>query len=167
MSTRDTMLEIARKAILQRAELDGYSAEEYDPAEDAEGYVISLLTGLRHWCDAHRIDWEDELARAQGLFEEDMREESNDLSEEADPANPAAPAGEPASALRKRRTFRIGVREVHVRFYSVAAEDEEQAKDFVHERGPSVVDEEYSEYSHELDRDTWSVEENPDHNQRS
>ena len=51
MSTRDTMLEIARKAILHRASLDGYAPDEYDPAEDDEGYVISLLIALRHWCD--------------------------------------------------------------------------------------------------------------------
>jgi len=51
MSTRDTMLEIARKAILHRASLDGYAPDEYDPAEDDEGYVISLLIALRHWSD--------------------------------------------------------------------------------------------------------------------
>ena len=50
MSTRDTMLEIARKAILHRASIDGYAPDEYDPAEDNEGYVISLLIALRHWC---------------------------------------------------------------------------------------------------------------------
>ena len=36
MSMRDTMLEIARKAILHRASLDGYAPDEYDPAEDDE-----------------------------------------------------------------------------------------------------------------------------------
>jgi len=77
MSTRDTMLEIARKAILHRAALDGYAAEDYDPAEDSEGYVISLLIGLRHWCHAHGIDWQAELSRAQELFEEDLREDQD------------------------------------------------------------------------------------------
>ena len=77
MSTRDTMLEIARKAILHRASIDGYAPDEYDPAEDAEGYVISLLTALRHWCETHNLDWHADLVRAQELFEEDMREDED------------------------------------------------------------------------------------------
>ena len=77
MSTRDTMLEIARKAILNRASVDGYAPDEYDPAEDAEGYVISLLTALRHWCETHNLDWHADLVRAQELFEEDMREDED------------------------------------------------------------------------------------------
>jgi hypothetical protein len=71
------MLEIAHKAILQRASVDGYAPDEYDPAEDAEGYVISLLTALRHWCDAHDLDWPADLVRAQQLFEEDKREDED------------------------------------------------------------------------------------------
>jgi hypothetical protein len=61
-----------------------------------------------------------------------------------------------------KKTYLVGVREVHVRHYSVQAENEEEAKDLVHQRADSVVDCEFSEYSHELDRDTWSVEEVPD-----
>ena len=78
MSTRETMLNIARRAILDRAALDGYAAEDYDPAEDPEGYIISLLIGLHHWCCANGIDWQAELARAQELFEEDLCEERDD-----------------------------------------------------------------------------------------
>ena len=74
MSMRDTMLEIARKAILHRASLDGYAPDGYDPAEDDEGYVISLLTALRHWCDARGIDWQADLDRAETLFKEDLAE---------------------------------------------------------------------------------------------
>ena len=61
-----------------------------------------------------------------------------------------------------KKTYLVGVREVHVRMYSVEAEDEEQAKDLVHQRALSVVDMEFLEYSHELDRETWSVEEDED-----
>jgi hypothetical protein len=74
---RDTMLEIARKAILHRASVDGYAPNEYDPAEDSEGYVISLLIALHHWSDAHNLDWQASLDRAQDLFEEDQREDEN------------------------------------------------------------------------------------------
>lgn len=58
-----------------------------------------------------------------------------------------------------KKTYLVGVREIHVRFYTVEAEDEEQAKDLVYRRAPGVVDCDFEEYSHELDRDTWSVEE--------
>ena len=74
MSMRDTMLEIARKAILHRASLDGYDADQYDPVEDEEGYVVSLLTALRHWCVANGIDWHTDLERAETLFNEDIDE---------------------------------------------------------------------------------------------
>ena len=57
-----------------------------------------------------------------------------------------------------KKRYLVGVREVHVRHYAVTAEDEEEAKDFVYERGPQVKDLEFEELSHELDRDTWSVE---------
>jgi hypothetical protein len=71
---RDTMLEIARKAILHRASLDGYESGQYNPVEDGEGYVISLLIALRHWSEAHSQDWQADLERAETLFQEDLTE---------------------------------------------------------------------------------------------
>ena len=59
--------------------------------------------------------------------------------------------------MKKRYT--VGVREVHSRFYEVTAENEEEAKDLVNGCAPGVTDLEYQEYSHQLARDTWSVEE--------
>ena len=59
-----------------------------------------------------------------------------------------------------KKTYTVGVREVHVRFFSVVADNEEEAKDLVNDRAPQVTDLEFSEYSHELNRETWSVEEN-------
>jgi hypothetical protein len=61
-----------------------------------------------------------------------------------------------------KRTYIVGVREIHVRHYSVEAEDPEQAKTLVNDRAPGVVDLSFQEYSHELKPDTWSVEEIPD-----
>ncbi|HEO72716.1 MAG TPA: hypothetical protein ENN80_15775 [Candidatus Hydrogenedentes bacterium] len=58
-----------------------------------------------------------------------------------------------------KKTYIVGVREVHVRHYSVEAENEEDAKALVNQRAPGVVDLEFEEYSHELKPDTWSVEE--------
>lgn len=57
-----------------------------------------------------------------------------------------------------KKRYIVGVREVHVRHYAVTAEDEEEAKDLVYERGPQVKDLEFGEFSHELDHDNWSVE---------
>lgn len=74
MDMRSTMLEIARHVILERAALDGDDAEFYDPAEDPEGYVTSLLIALRHWCNAHGLDWISELNRADDLFKGDLLE---------------------------------------------------------------------------------------------
>lgn len=58
-----------------------------------------------------------------------------------------------------KKTYLVGVREVHVRFYEVQADDAEQAKDLVNNRAPEAVDLGFEEYSHELKPDTWSVEE--------
>ena len=74
MSISGTMLDIARHAILDRARLDGYSRQTYDPAEDVEGYIVSILNALHHWCHAHGHDWTTELSRAQSLFEDDLEE---------------------------------------------------------------------------------------------
>jgi hypothetical protein len=75
MRTRDTMLGFARAAILNRAKADGYEPDTYDPESDAEGYVTSLLTALRHWCETFKHDWNAELNRAQDLFEDDLDED--------------------------------------------------------------------------------------------
>jgi len=61
-----------------------------------------------------------------------------------------------------KRHWMVGIREIHVRFYSVHAQNEEEAKDLVHQRAPCVVDENFLEYANEMDRDTWSVEEIPE-----
>ena len=58
------------------------------------------------------------------------------------------------------KTYTVGVREVHVRHFQVNAENEAQAKELVQQSHPSVEDLEHFEYSHELDPDTWSAEEN-------
>ena len=58
-----------------------------------------------------------------------------------------------------KKSFLVGVREIHLRWYEVEAENEEEAKDLVNERAAGVTDLEILEYGHELDRDTWSVEE--------
>lgn len=55
-------------------------------------------------------------------------------------------------------SYIVGVREVHVRHFMVKAKDEDQARELVGNRGPEVTDLEFSEYSHELGCDTWSVE---------
>jgi hypothetical protein len=74
MSTRETMLGIAREAILCRAEADGYGPNEYDPESDKEGYAVSILNALHHWTHAHGRDWTAELNHAQALFEDDLAE---------------------------------------------------------------------------------------------
>lgn len=63
-----------------------------------------------------------------------------------------------------KKIYLVGVREVHVRHFSVEAENEEAAKALVAERAEGVTDLEFCEYAHELDRDTWSVEEQPPEN---
>jgi hypothetical protein len=59
-----------------------------------------------------------------------------------------------------KKNYFVGVREVHVRYYKAMAENEEDAKDLVADRCTLAVNDiNQSEYSHELGRDTWSVEE--------
>ena len=101
MSLRDTMLNIARRAILDRAALDGYVLDDYNPEEDPEGYVVSLLTALRHWCKKYGIDWPAELARAQELFEEDLQEEeeSENASQSDDSVRAQSPVKDAADKI--------------------------------------------------------------------
>ena len=63
-----------------------------------------------------------------------------------------------AEPVPKKR-YSVGVRETHVRYYAVEAENEQQAKDLVAQRAQNVVDQGSEEYANELDKDTWSVEE--------
>jgi len=58
-----------------------------------------------------------------------------------------------------KKRYIVGVREVHVRHYAVTAKNEDEAMNLVRERASAVEDIGFSEYSHELDRGTWSVEE--------
>ena len=78
---RNLMLAIAHNAIDSRAELDGYAAGEYDAKYDPEGYISSLLNALHQWCHANGIDWEGEIARAQGFFEQDISGCEENVSE--------------------------------------------------------------------------------------
>lgn len=57
------------------------------------------------------------------------------------------------------KSYIVGVREVHVRHYKVEAQDQDEARNLVGTRGPNVTDLEFSEYSHQLGCDAWSVEE--------
>jgi len=68
------MLSIAREVIEARAARDGYTPGAYDAKHDPEGYVTSLVNALHQWCARYRIDWEKELIRAQGFFEQDLAE---------------------------------------------------------------------------------------------
>lgn len=70
------LLSLANEAILLRAAKDGYEPNDYDAHKDPEGYIISLLTALHHWCSANKICWEEELRQAQGFFEQDHAESS-------------------------------------------------------------------------------------------
>lgn len=58
-----------------------------------------------------------------------------------------------------KKKFFVGVREVHVRYYSVTANNPDEAKARIKGRHASAVDEQELEYSHEMEPDTWSVEE--------
>ena len=60
-----------------------------------------------------------------------------------------------------KKSYLVGIREVHFRFFSVQAESPEEARELVNQRDPSATDENFTEFSHELDQDTWSVEEIP------
>jgi hypothetical protein len=57
------------------------------------------------------------------------------------------------------KSYLVGVHEVHVRHYKVTANDEDEARDLVDYLGPEAIDIQFLEYSHDLSRETWSVEE--------
>jgi hypothetical protein len=73
-TTMDFLLSVAHEAILLRAAKDGYEPGDYDAATDPEGYIVSLLNALHQWCQCNGIEWEGELAQAQGFFEQDLAE---------------------------------------------------------------------------------------------
>lgn len=73
-SITEFLLEFAREVIDLRAVKDGDEPGSYDAEHDPEGYVISTINALHHWCDAHGISWEEDLAKAQAFFEDDMEE---------------------------------------------------------------------------------------------
>jgi hypothetical protein len=68
------MLDIAREAIQLRAARDGYEPGSYDAERDLEGYIVSLLNAIHQHCHRHSMDWDGELAKAQGFFEQDLAE---------------------------------------------------------------------------------------------
>ena len=70
----ELMLDIAREAIQLRAARDGYEPGAYDTERDPEGYIVSLLNALHQHCHRNGIDWDGELATAQGFFEQDLAE---------------------------------------------------------------------------------------------
>lgn len=74
IATHEFMLQVAEEAIGLRAQKDGYEPSTYDAQHDPEGYITSLLNALHQWCHVNGIDWEGELARAQGFFEQDLAE---------------------------------------------------------------------------------------------
>jgi len=73
-TTTDFLLSVAGEVIELRAVRDGHETGTYDAERDPEGYVTSLLNALHQWCHRNGIDWEKELARAQGFFEQDVAE---------------------------------------------------------------------------------------------
>ena len=64
------------------------------------------------------------------------------------------------------KTYTIGIAEVWYRSMKVNAENEEEAKNIIEQNlndiQSSVIDLEYVEYSHELPKDQWIVENTED-----
>jgi len=75
-TNRGVMLRIARKAINGRAAPDGHRPGHYDAAADDKGYIASMINALHRWCVEHNIDWQEELRRAEGLSQEEMKQGS-------------------------------------------------------------------------------------------
>ena len=55
-------------------------------------------------------------------------------------------------------TFIVSVKEVHTQGYRVEAENKEQAKKLVDDLQGDLIEDRF-EYSHTLDLETWTVEE--------
>ena len=55
--------------------------------------------------------------------------------------------------------YTVGVREIHVRYFTVKAASPDEARALVDKHRERARDCETSEFSHELGSDTWSVEE--------
>jgi hypothetical protein len=130
------------------------------PACGGKGWLVMFNTDTRalelQRCDACCLFQSDEAAREHVARNPALQAEAQKALDAATARpEPAGKTGGPAST----KTYLVGVREVHFRYYKVDAENEEQAKDLVHERGPEVEDIEFSEFSHELSRETWTVEE--------
>ena len=73
-TTTDFLLSVAREVIGLRAARDGYEPGAYDAERDPEDHIASLISALHKWCHRYGIDWERELATAQGFFEQDIAE---------------------------------------------------------------------------------------------
>lgn len=166
MCNADThALELQRCDACARFESD-LDAQQWVTLNLAEHVAV-----LREFCgamfsDAQRVI-EDESAsrssttRALTMIRNSLRGVlalASDLAPEAPFCFGESPV-ERCSATAEKRTYVVGVREVHVRHYEVDAAGPEDAKAMVGDRGPEVTDIGFEEYSHELDPETWSVEE--------
>lgn len=60
--------------------------------------------------------------------------------------------------MAKQKLFRVNVREVHIQGYLVKAASEKAAKQKVVDGGGDLCDDSF-EYSHTLDPEDWTVEE--------
>lgn len=130
------------------------------PACGGKGWLVMFNTDSQalelQRCDACCLFQSDEAAQQHVARNPALQAEAQkDLDAAAAHPGPGGKTGGPMS----KKTYLVGVREIHYRYYKVEAENEEQAKDLVHERGPEVEDIELSEFSHECGRETWSVEE--------
>ena len=54
--------------------LQYYGFEESE-AKNEEWYIRDLLADLKHFCDEHGIDFENQLRIAEMFYDEDIREE--------------------------------------------------------------------------------------------
>jgi hypothetical protein len=77
-TARDSSLRIADQLLRARDELDqGFGigvSNSYDVHGDPEGYCISILTAMFHWCQREGFSFEEQLRRALDLALEDIAE---------------------------------------------------------------------------------------------